>query len=202
MKTTVSCIYLQQHNDQGQKESVGVPIRTPSGELMTNRVIQIFSSYPEERIEYPLSLVLEIYTELYDAVITGEMIILAAESKEVVDDFILAAYGNYKSPQEPILSTMRNMLYSANAEIMDMYPGENGAGLHRKAMRQLARLGVGRLVEQMLRARKRICRFNRRHEADFEDLMDMPDELGVQELQRRIDHRKVNWPSQDVLWRQ
>ena len=93
MKTKISSLTVTECDDYGREEKVNLRIRTEVGEMMANRLIQLFSQYPPERLEYDPDLELEIVEGYMQKFCIGFSIITILQDDFVSGMFANAVYG-------------------------------------------------------------------------------------------------------------
>lgn len=184
MKTVVNYIYLLQPDEDGETL---VRVSTPEGNLMINRVIQIFSQYPKERVEYPGFLEVEVYMGLYESVQTAQMMTLVAKDAGTLQEFRRAIYGDADELPELLEATVKSASYNAGRELLGKKELDGtGLALQQRVTGLMDGDDSRLWMVQMLKLRKRVRRFVHRHQAELDKFLALPDEAQIRELERRV----------------
>ncbi|MBQ3441552.1 hypothetical protein IJG27_04600 [Candidatus Saccharibacteria bacterium] len=176
MKTKVSFITLKDVQD-GREDILHIRIRTSHEEMMTNRVIQLFSQYPRERLVYGPQLELEIVEGYVRSFCAGFSLLLIMQEIDTAREFTDAVYGcAERNIDDTYLIFVRWMRKNLRAYIANWlrYKTFSISDLAIKLLDKAYKdPGIDEgdtqsLMKDLLKARRRINRFIVRHADEAE----------------------------------
>ena len=175
MKTKVGFITLRD-KAQGNKEDMAyIRIRTSHEEMMTNRVIQLFSQYPRERLVYGPQLELEIMEGYVRSICVGFFLTLIIQEIDTASEFADAVYGcNEKKIDDSYLLFVCWVIKNLRGCVADWLRHKTfsisdlAIKLLDKAYKSIDKNNTQYLMKELLKARRRINKFVLRHADEAE----------------------------------
>ncbi len=164
MKTSIDYVVLTEIDEFNQERESVVRIRDGNNRLMVDRVIKIFSQNPKEHIRYNKSLENEIYHDYRDQLEKGLLITVSLHNEQITKEYFDAVYGEKRDAIDPYLTFAKSQL-SASADSISgvKEPSEETTDFQRKMAEMMGHSEPIDLMEQALRARRRLCNFNKRY---------------------------------------
>ena len=146
-----------------------IRIRTSHEEMMANRVIQLFSQYPRERLVYGPQLELEIMEGYVRSFCAGFSVVLIVQDIDVAREFANAVYGDDIDNLYPLFvrwatKTLRDYIINWLQHRTFSIP-ELAIKLLDKVYKdpEIDENATQNLLKNLLKARRRINRFILRH---------------------------------------
>ena len=164
MKVGIDYVRVREIDEFDQCHDERVRVKDADGRLMIDRIIRIFSQHPKECVFYDRSLENEVYHDYREQLSKGLAITVAQHDEQVTKEFFDAVYGANRDAENPYLTFAKSQV-SASTDALsgNEYPSEETIQLQQKMANIMTKSDGFTLINQALRARRRLCNFNKRY---------------------------------------
>ena len=165
MKTSIDSVRVTEFDEELNRDCTRtIRVRDGEGRLMTDLVIQIFSRNPRDRVSYDKTLEEEVFHDYGEQISRGLAITVALHDDEVTKEFFDAVYGIKRDAPNPYMTFARSQVSASTDAISENEsPSEETGELQKRMANIMSKSDGYTLVEQTLRARRRIFKFNKRY---------------------------------------
>ena len=157
---------VKEVDEFGQEQNVQVRICDREGRLMVDRVIKELSHHSKGDVKISPALRSEIFHDYGDQLCEGLKIVSMAHDEQMEKEFNDAVYGVNNSETEPYHTFAKSRMARANNQLAD---DECSSEKEPSIWNELTGMDGGQstyvlLLVQVLKARRRIFRFNKRNQ--------------------------------------
>lgn len=164
MKTNIDYVVLTEIDEFNQPHKVPVRVRDKDNRLMVDRMIKVLSQNPKDAISYDKALENEVFHDFHERLQEGLSIIVALHDEQVTKEYFDAIYGVKRDAKNPYLTFAKCQVAASTDNISgNNTPSEETIELQQKMADMMKESNGLDLIEQALRARRRLCNFNKRY---------------------------------------
>lgn len=166
MKTNIDYVRVTGVDELDQERTEQVRVKDENGRLMIDRIIKILSQNPKEHVSYDATLEREVISDYEKQLKRGLAITIACHDEQVTKEFFDAVYGTNRDAENPYLAFARGEVAAfTDAASGSDFTSKETIELKKASDKVMEGSDLFTLMNQALRARRRIHSFNRRYQA-------------------------------------